>query len=317
MRLCSLCLFVASASWVAAKSSFENTAPLLVSNNKEYHYIVKAADAQKYLTSLSNDVCETTKESPNLLYLRIQGLDDSDLSRAESLISGLSTRISKFADHVLYDRDQVDLRVADSCNGNTLTINSKGLTDEQWIDLLLKSKSKVNVVELYKEGKSKLADSLKKLSLVYTSDNVIIQGLPTFQKQDTILKLASQKLKELTSLGRRDYNDEVTEEDFDKIQQELDDSFRAINELLEGDDEIVHAYDEETGNGVGKDDTPYVFPEGSLFDRYTFFSSGIWMAIIVSSLLFSVVAVALSWLNSVQISYGAFEKPVNVAKKTQ
>ncbi|KAG5368920.1 Protein BIG1 [Yarrowia sp. C11] len=56
----------------------------------------------------------------------------------------------------------------------------------------------------------------------------------------------------------------------------------------------------------------------NLFQKYQFFSPGIFMAIIVSLLLVSVMLFALNWIGSLQISYGAFEKdPELVRQKKQ
>lgn len=56
----------------------------------------------------------------------------------------------------------------------------------------------------------------------------------------------------------------------------------------------------------------------NLFTKYQFFSPGIFMSIIVSLLLVTVLLVALKWVGSLQISYGAFEKdPELVRQKKQ
>lgn len=56
----------------------------------------------------------------------------------------------------------------------------------------------------------------------------------------------------------------------------------------------------------------------NLFQKYQFFSPGIFMAIIVSLLLVSIMLFALNWIGSLQISYGAFEKdPELVRQKKQ
>lgn len=55
----------------------------------------------------------------------------------------------------------------------------------------------------------------------------------------------------------------------------------------------------------------------SLFTKYQFFTPGIWSCLIVSGLLISVLYIALTWISSIEITYGAFEKQVDFAKKTE
>ncbi|KAG5361037.1 Protein BIG1 [Yarrowia sp. B02] len=56
----------------------------------------------------------------------------------------------------------------------------------------------------------------------------------------------------------------------------------------------------------------------NLFQKYQFFSPGIFMCLIVSLLLVTVMLFALNWIGSLQISYGAFEKdPELVRQKKQ
>ncbi|QPG75915.1 hypothetical protein FOA43_003301 [Brettanomyces nanus] len=314
---------------ISAGSSFENTAPLLVSSplysTDEYRYITRMKDAQKTVSQLSEKICGSSDDDDKLLYLRIQRLDE--ISNIQDLIAGLKSPthpLAKLADHVIYNKkDQDDLLVSGSCSNGITHINSKGVSTEQWIDKLLNSDSRVNIIDFYSQDKSQLAESLKALALVYSPENLIVQGLPSFEKPDSVFKLASQKLSSFAIFGKRDdeEDEKEEEEDLEKLQQELDESFLEINQMMaeEGSsDEPVHAYEEDEEvdtNSKGK--KKYVPPEGSLFDKYTFFSSGLWMAIIVSGFLFTIIAVAFSWLNSIQISYGAFEKPVNMSKKTQ
>lgn len=109
---------------------------------------------------------------------------------------------------------------------------------------------------------------------------------------------------------KRDNDDDDDEVDYEKVEQDLKNSFSEAYAQLNGDEE-AHVY--ETAKATKKSSKT----SGSLLDNYAFFSSGIWMAIIVSGFLLGVLYVAFKWLNSIQISYSAFDKPVNTNKKAQ
>lgn len=63
--------------------------------------------------------------------------------------------------------------------------------------------------------------------------------------------------------------------------------------------------------------TAFKTPGGSVADRYQFFTPGVWMGVLVSALLLSILYGALLWLASLEISYKSFEKQLEVEKKTQ
>ncbi|QSL65548.1 hypothetical protein MERGE_002861 [Pneumocystis wakefieldiae] len=57
-------------------------------------------------------------------------------------------------------------------------------------------------------------------------------------------------------------------------------------------------------------------PKG-LFSRYSFFSEGIYMILIVLFILFPIFIVALTVISSIKISYGSFELKKDVIKKNK
>lgn len=65
-------------------------------------------------------------------------------------------------------------------------------------------------------------------------------------------------------------------------------------------------------SSAGKDNRP-------LFEKYQFFTPGIFMGIIATILLFSILTVGIKTLGSLEVSYGAFEKEMGPAaqKKQQ
>lgn len=60
-------------------------------------------------------------------------------------------------------------------------------------------------------------------------------------------------------------------------------------------------------------------PEGSLFQRYQFFTTGIFIGYLALFFLLSILYVAFNALSSLEVSYGAFEKEMGpaAAKKQQ
>lgn len=279
------------AARVSAGTSFQNTSPLLIVSplltESTTNFEEKYDQVSSRISDVLSRVCQTSSE--NVIYLKVHGLDLSDLNSLNPAESSNKAVIK----HVLYDQT-MQLPIPTSCKGSVLSIDSKKYTDTELIDLLDGSES-VKVVDIIND--KDLINTVNNIINIKYRSNLIIQGLPNTSPNEFRVQ-------------KRNTEHEEAEEDYDKIQEDLDDSFAEVNDLLsESDDEEIHI----VGNGKAE---KFVPPTGSLFNRYSFFSSGIWMAIIVSGFLISVVMIAFTWLNSIQISYGAFEKPVNVAKKT-
>lgn len=110
-----------------------------------------------------------------------------------------------------------------------------------------------------------------------TKGMVLVQQIPPFQKRDVYDEL-EEDLKAAASMA--------AEEDL------------PVN-ILQGDTE-------ETGP-VG----------GSLFEKYQFFSPGLFMCLIVSFLLLFILVNALSWIGGIDITYQSFEKQVDLDKKNE
>lgn len=70
-----------------------------------------------------------------------------------------------------------------------------------------------------------------------------------------------------------------------------------------------------TSQAEGRDDGGRPEVRDNVFAKYQFFSPGIFMSIIVSLLLVAVMLFALSWISSLQISYGAFEKDPELVRQ--
>lgn len=295
MRYGSLLAFanVALTSVAQAKISFANASPLLISSPyltiDETHYIAKEDDTNKEIQMLTGDVCSYSSD-PYILYLQIHGLDNSD--DIENASKSLKYPFKVFSNNVVYSQINKEAPISSVCQ-SIKKIDANGLSAKQLIDALSSSDT-VKVVDIYNKNSKDLTDLL---SAIFESDSVpssiFVQGLPV---------LKSEKKK-------RD-NDDDDEVDYEKVEQDLKNSFSEAYAQLNGDEE-AHVY--ETAKATKKSSKTF----GSLLDNYAFFSSGIWMAIIVSGFLLGVLYVAFKWLNSIQISYSAFDKPVNTNKKAQ
>lgn len=148
--------------------------------------------------------------------------------------------------------------------------------EEKWLEVITKYSD--NVSQVFKlQNDDQLLDRLEKLSILHADKNIIIQGLPGVNQK----RLAEGQI------------------DVESIENGIRDAFQDIEELI----------DENSSSKAT------VAAGNSLFDNYSFFTPGIWMGTLISLFLFFLVAQALSWLSSMQISYRAFEKPVDFQKK--
>lgn len=96
-----------------------------------------------------------------------------------------------------------------------------------------------------------------------------------------------------------------------------------------GDDEdVVEAFDKAKSLAAEEDGEATILDDGdnddedtpsnsSLFTTYQFFSSGIFMGLIVSFFLLFILYMALTWMTTIQISYKSFDKQVDHDKKTE
>lgn len=317
-------LLVATSLAASVYASFGNTAPLLVSSSKydkrACKYIQSVTAAADSILSLTEDIClhqEDNDDLEKLLYLRIHGLDNNDINKEFINYFDVDSKLHMLSNHIVYKENQDNAFIISPSCGDALTINTKNdESDEDWINALLASKSNVNIINFYKSPN--LAESLSKLSMVFSAQNFIIQGLPLFESPDSLLDSAALKLKYfLGNQKRHNQEEEVQEMDYESIGKELEEAFEEVNSLLEEETVTIYKSNDDIKDQYSSSSGKPIIADGSLFDRYGFFSSGIWMGTIVSLFIFWLLSVSLSWLGSMQISYRAFDKPVNVEKKMQ
>ncbi|GMM27770.1 hypothetical protein DAMA08_004860 [Martiniozyma asiatica (nom. inval.)] len=279
----------------AALASYQNSAPLLKSGLTDSVYLCSANDAAAAVEKVTSKLCT----SDSVVFLKIHGLNDKDLTSEFLEYFDLSV----MADNVVYNDDTM-LPLSKHCQ-TTFIDTANASNDEEWIEELLKADSAI--IDLYKNSQLNLADSLQKLSIVASGRQFIIQGVPTFENPDTVMG----NLKYVFSSQKRDEMDI----DFEKVENTIKESINDVNSYIER--ENVEATQNEykeipyasvSGKSTANDN-------GGLFDKYTFFTPGIWMATIVSLFLFFLLSTALSWLSSMKISYKAFDKPFDFEKK--
>lgn len=154
-------------------------------------------------------------------------------------------------------------------------------------------------------------------------ENLLVQGNPSFKhnqrnhKQfvnDVVEKLFENDEVNLVKIVKRD--EDVDE---DEIEREIEQDFKEAESLAAGRD---------NDNDADEDDIPITKPikisknntrhdVDNLFTNYQFFTSGIWLGIIVSLLLLSILYGGISWLASLEVSYPSFEKQVDYDKKNE
>lgn len=128
---------------------------------------------------------------------------------------------------------------------------------------------------------------------------------------DSHLVIVQEMPKFKATHARRDTEDEISEE-FEKAKSMASE---AENDDDETNDE-VHIFDEDESEPSASS-APEKATNGSLFNTYQFFTSGIFMCLIVSFMLLFILMNALSWVSSIEITYKSFDKQVDFEKKTE
>lgn len=308
-------LAFAAVSGVASGLVFGNTAPLLFSSGwmdladvAQTQYIELEENADNSILAFKDASCSMNGGSP-LLHLRISGLEEGG-KLFEPIENISQQKLSVASQLVIYeDASHLDeAKTPESCSVSVV-LNSESLSE--WNNDI---DADVIVINLYDD--ETLPDIIEQLAEAYPTSDFVIQGIPQFEvESESILDQTTAQIKQFLEGG----SSKREEINYDVIEAELNMSFDEINKLL--DDEIVEIYDED----IEYEDTDYEtrasskppLTEGSLFDKYSFFSDGIWMCTIVFLFLAWLLAIALGWLNSMKISYAAFDKPFDFEKKLQ
>lgn len=297
MRISGKNLFsvaIASSLGLANGASFQNTGALLVSV-KPGPAVEAVGDARfdnrvQYLDAVNEDMealtekyCLENPEKP-ISYVKVYGLSNDEYIK--DLFYEMNGSIVEYlTPDVVYQKSEDDaLRISESCASvefSTFEFNDETISN------------------------------IKEISDSSDSELMFIQFPPTFAAPSASI------LEEITSNVKKIVGNGVKREDmdYDAIEQELQESFEEVEALL--DEEIVSIYENEEQIATSQKASSRAVSNGSLFDKYTFFSNGIWMAIIVMSFLVTILLIALSWLSDMKTTYAAFDKPVDFEKKLQ
>ncbi|KAG7890268.1 hypothetical protein KL935_004171 [Ogataea polymorpha] len=284
--------------------AFKNTAPLIVSGphfNADFEYLIPSSRLAE-VTELTETTC-TSRPQENIIYLQVEGLSKRNLDR--DLLSNLPDP-AIVAPHVLYNSaEEVSLAVSSKCKSTTVDVRA-----DDWLDQI--GGQGVFVIRL---DVSELP-VLETILIGANPKTVIIQGVPRFQNTISFLGQAKNYVKKISQYTKR--SDAVDESDYAAIQEELNEAFDEINQMIGDETATIYEPEQENVNyNTGNSARSSSVVDGSLFDKYGFFTPGLVMCTFVSLFLFFIFSIALKWLNSLQVSYKAFEKPVTFGKKTQ
>ncbi len=81
-----------------------------------------------------------------------------------------------------------------------------------------------------------------------------------------------------------------------------------LRQEIKRDSFLATKDDAPTKNGTARDTRP-------LFEKYQFFTPGLFMGLLVSLLLLSILFVGIRAISSLEVSYAAFEKEMGPGKK--
>lgn len=292
MKMNLLALFGALASLTSqAKADFHNGAPLLVASpffkHLESSYILSADNANSQISNLSDNICS----KDNLLVVRVHGLTNDDLTGEFLNVFGNELHI--MSNNVIYPNSSMDSKFEISPSCGLIDVGSIE-NDEQWLETITQYPS-ASSQSMDLNNSENLMDKLEKLSILHSDKHIIIQGVPV--------------PGELIKQKRKAENDVSIE----TIEKTIREAFEEVEGII---DENQHEPTPLTSTKENFSNEQTVI-KGGLFAKYTFFTPGIWMGTLVSVIVFLLTSTALSWLSSMQISYKAFDKPIDFEKKFQ
>ncbi|CCE86196.1 Piso0_005852 [Millerozyma farinosa CBS 7064] len=295
--------------------AFTDTAPFYSSQKltNSFPYIASSKAVGFDISSIVNNICES---NDRIVIYRVKNLQREGIPQKGT-----------FLKHVQYaNAGDLDITKDISCSASQV----KHLFNEQ---LGENDNTNVVIIDIEDQAQHKIDEFLGDQS----DKIVVVQGKPSFGTNDhqneAVLEsiqgglrnvYASLEKNVLKSAGngRRsaDAEDEDSQgaDDFDKVVSEVESDFDKAKSMLAQESDLpVNILTSESESSPSITSVPSVSAKHDLFSKYQFFSPGIWMCSIVSIFLVFVLSVALSWITSLEISYKAFEKPIDFEKKTE
>ena len=309
MKVANLCL-IASHVLLTPVLGFTDTSPFYSSKQLEgkFPYITESGQLLETIGSLTNDVCKN--DNKLVIY------------RVSNLVHGAKPSEGTYIKHVHYGSvEELDFPYGSACDGDRVEyMVNKQPNDTKNIAIA--------VVDI-EDDKEHTIDEF----LAPAGGLVIVQGKPSFHKPESKIdglkhyiedKLYDNLKMELdfdNVLNKRAKGSDDTNDDdkFSEIMAEVEDDFKAAESFIskEGGDMMMTILDSSKTAMAKADTKPPKVKNPNLFTNYSFFSPGIWMCLVISGFLVSILYITMSWMTSLEISYKAFDKQVDFEKKTE
>ncbi|CUM49304.1 uncharacterized protein AC631_03899 [Debaryomyces fabryi] len=311
MKVANLCL-IASHVLLTPVLGFTDTSPFYSSKQLEgkFPYITESGQLLETIGSLTDDVC---KNDNRLVIYRVS-----------NLVHGTKQSEGTYIKHVHYgSAEELDFPHGSSCNGDRIQylINKQPNVTENIA---------IAVVDIEDDKEHTIDEFLTQAGGV-----VIVQGKPSFHRPESKIEGVKHYIEDkvydnlkmeldLDNVLRKraKASGEANDDDDDKFSQimaEVEDDFKAAESFIskEGGEMMMTIMDSSKTDSAGSDAKPPKVKNPNLFTNYTFFSPGIWMCLLISGFLVSVLYITMSWMTSLEISYKAFDKQVDFEKKTE
>ncbi|CUM51975.1 unnamed protein product [Debaryomyces tyrocola] len=310
MKVANLCL-IASHVLLTPVLGFTDTSPFYSSKQLEgkFPYITESGQLLETIGSLTDDVCKN--DNKLVIY------------RVSNLVHGAKPSEGTYIKHVHYGSvDELDFPHGSSCDGERVEyMINKQPNDTKNIAIA--------VVDI-EDDKEHTIDEF----LAPAGGMVIVQGKPSFHKpeskmdglkhyiEDKVYDNLKMELDFDNVLHKRTKGSGEAKDDDDKFSQimaEVEDDFKAAESFIskEGGDMMMTILDSSKTAMAQSDAKPPKVKNPNLFTNYSFFSPGIWMCLVISGFLVSVLYITMSWMTSLEISYKAFDKQIDFEKKTE
>ena len=298
MKFQGLNLLASTLSITSLVNAFSDTAIFYSNNNNQLSlntndYIIESKSIAPLVLQYSESVCSQQDSNKQLYIYRVKQLSKGDTTDYDGFI----------LNHVHYPSvDDLHFEISESC------VVKYG-SDEQ------DSNANVIIIDVEDDQIHTIDEFLNK-----GHENLIIQGNPSFKHHKKLKQFANDLNEMLDDYFHHGDEEEAElhkrDEDVDdneQLEQEIEDDFRQAESLVNGEnDEPVTIFDKPIE--VAKSNQTKV---NNLFTKYQFFTSGIWLGIIVSLLLLSILYVAIQWLGALEVTYSSFEKQVDYDKKNE
>lgn len=276
--------------------AFSDTAPFYCSKPLgSLAYYENSADLALRLTSLTDDWCIHNKKT---VIFRVKNLQHHH----DPVTSGSS---ASYVEHVHYNSAaDLDLPLGNGCTADKVAYQLALTSLDKTVTIVDVEDDKTHTVSDFTEA---IGDPL----II-----VVVQGKPSFttgSHLQAVKNYVDQKVYDNLHIELGVQRKRSDSEDSDKIAAEVEADFAKAESLL-----ALSPHADVTALAVTETSKPSTTSVlGSLFTEYRFFSPGIWLGLIVSAMLITVLLTALLWIGSLEISYRSFDKQVDYEKKNE